>query len=111
MTRIVGFKLTCDIVAIICLFFSILYYFCADGQQALNRSKWVEVSEEDEYLYLNKQIVPMGGVITPISGASSFKNRSISKRPFKYTVQNEQVITRTRYRIEQDENDYDKSNS
>ena len=86
MTQLVGFKLTCDIVAIICLFFSILYYTYADGQQALNRSKWITVSSEDEYLYLNRQVVPMGGVITPISGASSFKSRSKMLKPFKYTV-------------------------
>ena len=104
MTKIVGFKLTCDIVAIICLLFSILYYVMADGQQALNRSKWVNVSPDDEFLYLNKQVIPMGGVLTPISNASSFKSRSkLLMKPFKYTVQNEKVITKQKVRIEQED--------
>ena len=40
VTEAYDFRTCCDSVSIICLVFSIIYYFVADGKNALKDSKW-----------------------------------------------------------------------
>ena len=43
VSKNLGFRMTCDLVAVICLLFSMCYYVFADGAEAMRKSKWVQV--------------------------------------------------------------------
>jgi MFS family permease len=70
-----GFRMTCDLVAVICLVFSILYYVYTDGAEAMRKSKWIHVAKEDEQEVLNKSCVPMSGYRVPCSISTSSAGR------------------------------------
>lgn len=40
LTRAYGFRSCCDIMAVICLIYSIMYYLFANGKAAFRSSKW-----------------------------------------------------------------------
>jgi MFS family permease len=78
VSKKLGFRMTCDLVAVICLVFSICYYVFTDGAEAMRKSKWIHVAPEDELLVLNKSCVPMSGYRVPCnqSTTSAGMNRS-----------------------------------
>jgi MFS family permease len=41
VSKYLGFRMTCDLVAVICLLFSISYYVFTDGAEAMRKSKWI----------------------------------------------------------------------
>ena len=43
MSSIYGFRTACDIVAVFCLLYAILYYYMADGESAFRESFWYTV--------------------------------------------------------------------
>lgn len=43
VTETYGFRTCCDSVSIICLCYSIVYYFVADGKTALKESRWTNI--------------------------------------------------------------------
>ena len=43
-----GFRIMCDIVALICLTFAILYYMICDGGEAISESEWT--NEHPDYV-------------------------------------------------------------
>jgi hypothetical protein len=72
VTEVYGFKTCCDLVAIICLSFSMIYYVFGGGNEAFSKSRWRTAenngSEERDC------IVPMaGGIHSPCSNPISVK--------------------------------------
>ena len=47
VTEKYGFRLCCDSVSLICLMFSIVYYFVADGKKSFIVSTWVNYDDID----------------------------------------------------------------
>lgn len=47
VTETYGYKVCADVVAIISLFFAVLYYLITDGKEALVTSKWVDVPRDN----------------------------------------------------------------
>ena len=48
LTHKFGFRMCCDLVAITCLSFSLLYYVICDGTEALTSSTWENFDMMDE---------------------------------------------------------------
>jgi MFS family permease len=72
VSKQVGFRLTCDLVALICLLFSIAYYIVTDGAHAMRKSRWIHVAPEDEMTVLNKSCVPLQtGVRIPCNSSTT----------------------------------------
>jgi MFS family permease len=52
LTRAYGYRATCDIVAVICLIYAILYYVCGNGKAAFRVSRWKNFEAFDEQIEL-----------------------------------------------------------
>mmetsp|Transcript_33466 Transcript_33466/g.51392 ORF Transcript_33466/g.51392 Transcript_33466/m.51392 type:complete len:159 (+) Transcript_33466:508-984(+) len=81
----VGFKTCCDIVGMICLLYSMLYYISADGQRAIKNSKWRNLQQtEEEFIAYPK--LGMGGIQTPISNSHSISSsgRALMSKAFQF---------------------------
>ena len=77
-TAMYGFRIMCDIVALICLVFAILYYVMCEGGEAISESIWsndlVDPNDPDG-IYINDMqsirttsvIAPMNGILSPCS--------------------------------------------
>jgi MFS family permease len=76
VSKYLGFRMTCDLVAVICLLFSISYYVFTDGAEAMRKSKWIQVAPEDEQMVLNKSCVPMSGYRVPCSISTTSVGRA-----------------------------------
>lgn len=48
VTEMYGYKVCCDFVAVISLFFAVLYYVITDGKEAIVTSKWVDIPPENQ---------------------------------------------------------------
>ena len=76
-----GFRMTCDLVAIMSLLFSMSYYVFADGAKAFKKSQWIDVAPEDVDQVLNRSYVPIGRQFrTPCSSNASFISRRLKLR-------------------------------
>jgi len=73
MVKHYNFRICCDVLGIICLVFSIIYYFGGKGREALKNSKWINVPPEDTELVLNRSNIPMAGMCSPASNPNSIR--------------------------------------
>ena len=59
MTEAVGFRMTSDVVALLCMFFAILYFACAGGIEAFRKTcrpkkQQLNASREDDFFNMKE---------------------------------------------------------
>ena len=86
-----GFRMCCDIIALICLSFSILYFIFCDGNEALVSSVWEDIypedNEEDVFQADGRSVAQtvkssMSRVVAPINGMMSPCSMPVGTRRF-----------------------------
>lgn len=93
MTETHGYRYTCDVVSVICLTFSMVYYTLCDGQEAFRNSRWENDPEDmfehevdDAKSLVSRSRVKMHGMQTPVSGPSDVKSLSSMLRSNGFRV-------------------------
>lgn len=76
ITDMYGFRVCCDFVAIISLLYGLIYFTFADGPNSFVTSKWINVEDEDHLEVLNRSVLPMADIKTPIINPSLIRSHS-----------------------------------
>jgi MFS family permease len=76
ITDMYGFRICCDLVAIISLLYALIYFVMAEGANSYITSKFINVQEEDQLEILNRSVLPMADIKTPIANPSIIRSHS-----------------------------------
>ena len=87
-----GFRYCCDLVSIICLVFAISYYVLADGQEAIQNSRWTNNLQTSDYDSLNskkqrnRRHVGMLSIQSPCTPVSTLRLQVMRKKGGSFQI-------------------------